>query len=488
MRTLNFFCAFSRPPKFLLEIKVANPGVGGHPPLSLCVFNPPPDFSHIELANPGVREHPQLSVWLFIPPPSFFFEIKSGKSRSCWAPSTFSVLSHGPPSLFWKSKWQIQELVGTHRFLCAFSTRRRIFRTSNWQIQELVGTLSFLCGFSLPPPKFFFFEMKVANPGVGAHPQLFLCFFTASQVFFGNQSGKSRSWWAPSTFSVLFHGLPSFFWKSKWEIQELLGTLNFFCAFSRPPKFLLEIKVANPGVGGHRQLSVCVFNPPPDFFAHRTGKSRSFVSTLSFPRGFSFPPQVFFSKSKVANPGVVEHPQLFLYFLTAPQVYFGNQSGKSRSWWAPTAFCVPFQPAAGFFAHRNGKSRSWWAPSAFCVAFHSPLPSFFFSKSKWQIQELVRTLNFFCAFSRPPKFLLEIKVANPGVGGHRQLSVCVFNPPPDFSHIELANPGVREHPPLSVCLFTAPPSSFFWRSKWQIQELLGTLNFFCTFSGPRSFF
>ena len=317
MGTLNFFCAISPSTKFFLETKMENPGVGWHPQLSVCLFNPPPDFSHIEVANPRIRGHAQLSVWLFIPPPEVFFS---------------------------KSKWQIQEFVSTLSFLCAFLSRRRIFRTSNWQVQEFVGTLSFLCGFSFPPPKF----------------------------FFRKQSGKSRSWWAPSTFCVLF---------------------------ALPSRSFLEIEVANPGVR--------------------------------------------------------EHPQLSVWLFILPRIFFGDDSGKSRSWWAPTAFCVLFQPAAGFFAHRTGKSRSWWALSAFCVAFHSP-----------------------------PKFFLEIKVANPGVVGHPQLFLCFFtspqvyfgnqgdksrsswaptafcvpfhSPTKCFSEIKVANLGVRRHPKLFLCFFTAP--------------------------------
>ena len=141
----------------------------------------------------------------FALPPAPFFVNQSDKSRSWWAPSTFSVRFHGLSSFFWRSKWQIKELVGTLSFLCAFSTRRQIFCTSNWQIQELVGTLIFLCGFSIPLPKFFgngsvspgvgghaqlshspphFFEMEVRNPGGSGHPQVSVCLVTPSPSFF----------------------------------------------------------------------------------------------------------------------------------------------------------------------------------------------------------------------------------------------------------------------------------------------------------------
>ena len=132
--------------------------------------------------------------------------------------------------------------MGTHNFLCAFSIRRRIFRTSNWQIQQLVGTLSFLCGFSLPHP----------------------------QVFFGDQSGKSSSCWAPSTFSVLFHGPPSLFWKSRWQIQEFVGTHSFLCAFSL----------------AHQM-----------FFGNQSGKSRSSSAPLTFSVLFHRPSSFFWKSN-----------------------------------------------------------------------------------------------------------------------------------------------------------------------------------------------
>ena len=373
VRTLSFLSAFSTPLRHFLEIEVPNPGSGVHPKLFLCLFSP-------------------------------------------------------PPSLFWKSKWQIQELVGTHRFLCAFSTRRRIFRTSNWQIQELVGTLSFLCGFSLPPSQVFFFR---------------------------NQSAKSRSWCAPSTFSLLFHGLPSFFWKSKWQIQELVGTLSFLSAFST-----------------RRRI-----------FRTSNWQIQEFVSTLNFLCGFSLPlPQVFFVDQSGKSKSCWA-PSIFSVLFQGSEVSFENQSGKSWSWWAPSAFCVGFQspPPQVYFGDQSGKSRRWWAPLAFCALLHThthpiffemvvrnpggsahpqlfvrsftPPPRHSFWKSKWQIQEVVCTVNFLSAFSSTPHFI-EMEVRNSGGSGHAQLTVWFFT----------------------------PPHNFFWKSKWQIQQLVGTLSFLCAFS------
>ena len=278
MGTRNFFCAFSPSPKFFLETKMENPGVGGHPQLSVCLFNPPPDFSHIELASPGVRGHPQLSVWLFTPPPSFFFEIKVANPGVGGLRQLSVCYLLSPPVLFWKSKWQIQEFV---------------------------NTLSFMCGFSFPSK--FFLEMKVANPGVGGHPQLSVCLFNP-----------------PPDFSHIELANPGVGGHSQLSVW----------LFTPPPKFFLEIKVANPGVVGHPQLFLCFFTSPQVYFGNQGGKSRSSWAPTAFCVPFHSPTKCF-SEIKVANLGVRRHPKLFLCFFTAPQLFSGNQTGESNSWWAP---------------------------------------------------------------------------------------------------------------------------------------------------------
>ena len=150
----------------------------------------------------------------------------------------FSVLFHRPPSFFWKLKWKIQELVSTFSFLCAFSIRRQIFRTSNWQIQEFVSTLSFLCGFSLPPPRSFFFEIKVANPGVREHPPLSVCLSKPPPDFSHIELASPGVRGHPQLSVCLFTPPPEvFFSKSIWQIQELVGTVNFLCAICPPLPF-----------------------------------------------------------------------------------------------------------------------------------------------------------------------------------------------------------------------------------------------------------
>ena len=165
------------------------------------------------------------------------------------------------PKFFWKSKWQIQELVDTLSFLCAFSTRRRIFRTSNWQIWDLVVTRSFLCGFSPPPP-----------------------------VLIGNQRGKSRSWWAPSTFGVLFHPSLHVFGNRSGKSRSWCALSTFFPLYHTPlPQVSLEIEVASPGVGGQPSALCVPFHSTPNLL-----------------------------QIKVANPGLDWHPELCVGLFTPP--------------------------------------------------------------------------------------------------------------------------------------------------------------------------
>ena len=233
--------------------------------------------------NPGVVGHPQLSVCLFTPPPLDFLEIQV----------------------------EVQEWVGTFKFLCALSPPPPIFYKSKWQIQEEVGTQNFLCSFSLPPPFF-------GNRGGSGHPQIFVYAFAPPLTHFLEIEVAS-----PGVAGHLQHSVRSFtpspnFLEIEVEVQELVGTLKFLCdlshgrapffgnrsgsrrvvghpqlflsGFSPPAQFFLEIKVANPGVHWHPQLSVCFFNLPPRIFWKSMWQIQEAVATLHFLCSFSLPP------------------------------------------------------------------------------------------------------------------------------------------------------------------------------------------------------
>ena len=183
------------PPKFFLEIKVGSPRVGGHAHLS----HPPPHFFEMEVSNPRSSGHPQLSVSLVTPSPSFLFRNRSGSPG-----------------------------VGGH------------------------AQISF-CFFTPPPP--FFFEIDVPYPGICLHPQLSVC--------------------------LSLHPPPHVL-EIQVEVQQLLGTLSFLCALSPPaPMFLGNQSVKS--IRCFAPLTSCLLPPPPGLFQHPLPITLAFV-----PPSFSF--------------------------------------------------------------------------------------------------------------------------------------------------------------------------------------------------------
>ena len=289
-----FLCAFSPPAQFLLEIKVATPGVHWHLSFLSAFSTPPPHFLEIDVANPRVRGHPELFVYFFPSAPPF--SGNRNASRGVCEHRHLSVRSFTPPPLFFsKSKWQITELVRTLSFLSAFSTPLRHF-----------------------------LQIEVPNPGSGVHPNLFLCLFTPP---------------------------PSFFWKSKWQIQELVGTLHSLSAFS--------------------------LQPLPPFFGNRTG-SPGLRGTLKFFCGFSPSPHQFL-EFEVANPRVGGHAELSVCLFTAGPI-FAKSKRTSKSSWAPSLFCALFHPPPDLFSKSKWQIQELLGTSTFCMPFHSPRSIFWKSK------------------------------------------------------------------------------------------------------------
>ena len=131
----------------------------------------------------------------------------------------------------------------------------------------------------------------------------FLCAFSAPPIFW-KSNWKSKSCWAPSTFCVLFHSSPQVFF---------------------------EIKVTNPGLVAHPQLFVDVFTQPPlDFL-----EIQELLGTLNFLCAFSLHPPSIFWKSKWKSRSGWAPSAFYALFHPPPPPFFINRSGKSRRKWAP---------------------------------------------------------------------------------------------------------------------------------------------------------
>ena len=115
---------------------------------------------------------------------------------------------------------------GHHQFCECFLTPLPIFWKSNWKVHEVV------CN-EWPPSALWML-------------------FDPPPSFFGNRTGKFRRWWAMRGHHQLCECFPPppIFWKSNWEVQEVVGTLTFVCAFSPfPPNplcFLTPVRFLSP--------------------------------------------------------------------------------------------------------------------------------------------------------------------------------------------------------------------------------------------------
>ena len=499
----TFCVVFRSPPPHFLEIEVASPGSGVHPQLSVCFFTPSNFFSKSKWQVQELLGTFNILCALSRPPPIFWKS--KWKSRSWWAPSAFCAIFHTAAPHFLEIEVEVQELVGTLNFFCVHFTPRPVFFwKSKWQIQEFVGTLSFLSAVSTPPSHFL--EIDVANPRVRGHPELFVYFFPPPPHFLVIEMQVEEFVSTVSFLCALSHPSLNFFSKSKWQIPELVRTLSFLSAFSTPLRHFLEIEVPNPGSGVHPKLFLCLFTPPPSFFWKSKWQIQKLVGTLHSLSAFSFQPLPPFFGNRTGSPGLGGHPKIFVWLFTPPHQFLEIEVANHRvGGHAELSVCL--FTAGPIFAKSNWTSRSSWAPSFFCALFHPP--PYLFSKSKWQIQKAVGTLKFLCIFTlsprffgnesgksrswwapsalcvpfhSPPKFFLEIKVANRIVGGHPEFSVCLFTPPlPAFFRNRSGSPGVGGHRQLSVCFLPSSPV-LFWKSKWQIQQFLGILNYSCAFS------
>ena len=208
--------------------------------------------------------------------------------RSEWSQWSKAFL---PALIAWG--WEVKVRLRTRltiRMTLTLTLKLPHFWKSTWKVQETVVILSFVWALS-PPPQPHFLEIELVSPWGGVHPLLCVCFLTPPA--FGNRSDKSRSCWAQSSFSVLFHH----------------------------PPYLLEIEEITPEGGGHPQLCVCYLTPlPPAFIGNRSEKSRRWWALSALCALFQPPPR-----------------------------FFGNRNGKSRRWCAPSALCELLHPSPPHF-------------------------------------------------------------------------------------------------------------------------------------------